>query len=871
MFDILETIRALRRDPSKIDELTPPQLVAVLNHVKAAAVELGAIGPRVPEDPATFAEKFSIGTRTPWLRAPHLELLTGKLLELSARKINKLIVEMPPRHGKALSHQTLVPTPDGLRQHGDLAVGDLVYGPDGNPTEVIATGTTVLAKYQVTLENGEQIYAHGNHEWKLYDRSSAEWGIFTTEDLARYTVWSGDRARFQLPVQPRQINGAKELPVDPYTLGVWLGDGTRGTATICGSADDLARIIKLIPYEPGSHWVHKTTGVHYQSYKKLVDKLRLAGVLDVKIIPSVYQTGSVEQRLQLLAGLVDTDGSVDSTGRVRFISSSRTLAESVKLLVSGLGYRTGLYCRKVPVRDRAIKDRLICYEVAWTPHDGLGQGSALERKVRPRYRNPRRLGIRSVQHVEGVEAKCIQVANADGLYLVTRSCVPTHNSEFASYWFPLWYLAKYPQARVVIASYSHDFAETFGRRLRDFVRDRGEEIGIKLDPSTTAAYRWNLTSGGSLHTVGRGGPLTGKGADLLIIDDPIKDDLEASSETIRQRLWDWWETTASTRLEPGAICVLIQTRWHFDDLAGRIERGVDASEWHHVRLPAIAEGDEDPIGRKEGEALWPFRYPIDVLAKTKERLTPYHWSALYQQNPVPSTGGLFRMDWWRYYEVAPAEFDVIIQSWDLSFKDLKKSSYTVGQLWGRRGAQFYLLDQIRAHMNARDVLAAIRAFSEKYPKARAKLIEDKANGPAVISMLQHELGGIIPIQVKASKESRAQAVVPYVQAGNVYLPQNAPWLSDTLLELSQFPLGSHDDIVDALTQALNYLAPEGWASVEMAHRDAMGLDGSIGATPLRSQQQGFWRAIQREQKQTERQRAMETRGEAFRTGRTWNA
>jgi predicted phage terminase large subunit-like protein len=442
---------------------------------------------------------------------------------------------------------------------------------------------------------------------------------------------------------------------------------------------------------------------------------------------------------------------------------------------------------------------------------------------------------------------------------------PRHGkSEFCTFWFPLWYLVKNPRARIIIASYNHSFAETFGRRLRDFVRDRGHEIGLELDSSTTAASRWFVKTGGSVQTVGRGGPLTGKGADLLIIDDPLKDAEEAASEIIREKLWDWWQTTASTRLEPGAICLVVQTRWHFEDLAGKLEQQKEP-KWEVLSLKALAEQD-DVLGRELGEPLWPERYPIEALNQIKSGLTSYHWSALYQQSPIPAVGGLFQFDWWQYYKKLPDKFDLVIQSWDFSFKDLKKSDYTVGQVWGRKGASFYLIDQIRAQLNAKTSIDAIRAFTHKYPLARAKLFEDKANGPALKSLLQHEVGGIIPIQPRGSKPVRAEAVQPFVQAGNVYLPDQsiAPWISDFVLELAQFPLAAHDDQVDAFTQALNYLAPGGFLALGRAQKEAQYEDNIRHINPQQELHDKFWSKMKKDTDRTNRRNDRVAKGKSTR-------
>lgn len=404
---------------------------------------------------------------------------------------------------------------------------------------------------------------------------------------------------------------------------------------------------------------------------------------------------------------------------------------------------------------------------------------------------------------------------------VLVSCPPRHGkSELISFWFPLWYLAKHPDRQIILCSYEAEFAAHWGRRVRNAIMEFGDDLGLTLSDDSTAANRWSLTSGGGMITAGAGGPITGRGAHLLIVDDPIKNAEEASSETTREALWDWWQTTAYTRLEPGGVAVVIATRWHQDDLIGRLEKShlEGAPKWDVIKFPAIAEED-DPLGRTVGQPLWPERYDLKKLEEIKSGMTPYNWSALYQQRPSPEEGGGVKRAWWNYYYSGhpPADAEVWIQSWDLAFKDLKASDYVVGQVWCRHAGRFYLVDQVRERMNSVDTIHAIRNFTMRYPKATAKLIEDKANGPAVIATLQNEVAGIIPVKPRGSKDARLEAVIPLIHSGNVHVPgkKNAKdewvassnWVAEFIEEHAAFPNGTNDDQVDACTQALTYLHP----------------------------------------------------------------
>lgn len=403
------------------------------------------------------------------------------------------------------------------------------------------------------------------------------------------------------------------------------------------------------------------------------------------------------------------------------------------------------------------------------------------------------------RHLDKINEVLVDMAAGKKRRVILALPVRHGKSEFGTYWHTLWRLARNPSSKIGIFGYSHKFIERrAGRPLRDFIRDHGSEFGVELDPTSTAASSWKTAQGGYVHTAGRGGSAAGLSFDICIIDDPYKNYEEAVSDTIREATWNWWTTAIWSRKQPHTSFLLIQTLWHVDDLASRLIRQSETKEgpeWEVIKLPAIAE-ENDVLGREVGEPLWPEGIPIEELLLSKNGMPPHQWSALFQQNPIPAEGGMFPMSWWQYYDVLPDHFDIMIQSWDFSFKETKKSDFVVGQVWGRKGASFYLVDQIRQRMSAKDSIEAIKAFTAKYPRARAKLFEDKANGPALKALLQHEVPGIIPIQVHASKESRAAAVSPFVQAGNVYLPRpaNAPWVNDFLLETGAFPNGSHDDM-----------------------------------------------------------------------------
>lgn len=388
--------------------------------------------------------------------------------------------------------------------------------------------------------------------------------------------------------------------------------------------------------------------------------------------------------------------------------------------------------------------------------------------------------------------------------------------------FPSWFIGRNPERRVIEVSYGDSLARKFGKANRNKIAEFGEELfGITLARDNNSVTNWDIEGHrGGMISVGIGGGITGQGADLLIIDDPIKNRKEADSETYREMLWSEWKDTLSTRLQPGGRVILILTRWHEDDLAGRLLKH-EPDKWTVLSLPAVCESEDDPLGRKIGEALWP-EYGFDEkwAEETKRSVGSRTWSALYQQRPSPAGGNIFNRHWWKFYvpdeetrirlglskdvAVLPKLWDRQVQSWDCTFKDSQTSDYVVGQLWGKKQANFFLLDQVRDRMNLPETMKAIKHMTEKWPEARAKYVEDKANGPAVIQMLQNEISGLIAVNPEGGKEARANAVAPLVEAGNVYLPHPsfAPWVNDFIEEAASFPNGANDDQVDAMSQAL---------------------------------------------------------------------
>lgn len=398
---------------------------------------------------------------------------------------------------------------------------------------------------------------------------------------------------------------------------------------------------------------------------------------------------------------------------------------------------------------------------------------------------------------------------------------PRHGkSELVSRRFPAWCFGIWPDCNIIAASYGDNLARRMNKDVQR-IMDSPEYVEIfpdirltksKRDGSIRTSEFFEIPGhSGSYRSTGVGGGITGMGADILNIDDPIKDRKSADSPTIREGVMDWYASTAYTRLSPGGGVLVTQTRWHENDLAGRLmeaqtQEGMD--RWTVVNYPAIAEMDEPH--RKKGDALHPERFPIDALMRIRANVGEYEWSALYQQRPTPRGGGVFKREWLRTWTRAtlPAVFDTMVQSWDFTFKDAQNSDNVSGQVWMKSGGNFYLMDCVAEKMDFVSQQRAMKAMTLKWPEAYGKVVEDKANGSAIISSLGSAIPGIVPYTPRGSKTARAYAVSPLFEAGNVFIPPmdtEHPWVADYVAEITSFPNAPHDDRVDATTQALDYL------------------------------------------------------------------
>lgn len=564
-----------------------------------------------------------------------------------------------------IKDDTPVLTTKGWKKHGELKVGDYVFGIDGKPVKVKHVTEPVWCDVKISTET-EGIICSKTHSWAVKSRPEYKAKVLEAGELLKI-----NKQRTLPRIRPLEFENKISLPIDSYWLGLWLGDGDKKAPIIrCGKhyykhCESTVYSYKKRKCSRGDYF-YTYTG---QGIRRHLAELNL---INNKHIPDIYKTAPIHDRLQLLAGLIDSDGD-KSNNLYRFANTNIKLYQDVKDIVHSLGMvcsKDMIVNKKNTLAFNKYKRHFDCLRFCFSP--------TMEIPCKIEYKKINKLckkerGIKASLALENEcgWGRCITTDAPDGLYLVGKTLIPTHNC---------------------------------------------------------------------------------------------------------------------------------------DDLCGRLlEKDKDTKKWEVIEYPAIATHDEPH--RKKGEALHPERYPLEELLRIKSDVGSRDWEALYQQRPTIDGGAVFKEEWIKYWTTLPNSFDTMIISWDMAFKATDTTDYVVGQVWGRKGADCYLIDQVRDRMSFTDTIHEFVKLSNKHPRAFKKLVEDKANGPAVIDVLKKEIQGIVPIIPKESKVARAYAVTPMWEAGNVYIPSPliAPWVKDYKTELTNFPVVAHDDQVDATTQALREL------------------------------------------------------------------
>lgn len=407
------------------------------------------------------------------------------------------------------------------------------------------------------------------------------------------------------------------------------------------------------------------------------------------------------------------------------------------------------------------------------------------------------------KHVRFLSDKIEEAVAKKGGRLIIMMPPQTGKSRLTSVWLPTWYLDNNPTKRIILASYSADKAAEWSSTGRDIIQSHPMTL-TSLGKSQRADY-WTTREGGYLAATSVGGQMTGWSGDLILIDDPVKDWNEAGSPTVRKNHKFWFESVVDTRVQEDSTIILCMTRWHEDDLAGYL-LSIDQN-WEVVRLPALCESEDDPLGREIGETICVERFSTPYYEAKRDRTPDMVWAGLYQQRPSVEGGTVFKKaNFDHRYERLPSGINGWFQSWDFTFgSKTDTASFVVGQVWATTHTKAFLVDQYRRRTDWDGMVEAMRRMTKKYPKAYTKLVENKAAGPLLMQRLDNEIRGMQPVEPGTkSKLERAFLCTAPFKAGDVLLPTRSrcAWIDEYVHEHLLFPNGTNDDQVDATTQFL---------------------------------------------------------------------
>lgn len=757
------------------------------------------------------------------LPAPHIRVLSKELMKLYKTNPYRLCVAMPPRH-KLADSTPILTSNRGWTTHGDLKIGDYVYGLNGEPTKIIGISDKSNCNQLITFSNGSKILAHEEHLWTVSKRGNKNPLTITTSEIKKdyqYTEKNGKkRYRYHLPfIKPIQYPKT-ELPLDPYFLGLWLGDGSSTKPCITHDPKDIESI-KHIPYKISTICTHTETGVKttYFSHQGIIKKIKELHLYNNKHIPRIYLEACVEDRLQLLAGLIDSDGSVDKNGRVRFININKQLIHDVFELCTGLGLYPYFHVRKKEDMNHYkrnskynIKSTHDAYVVGFQPKYNIP--TQIPRKRINKTPTHRRLAITDITTVKGEQGKCIEIENPDGIYLAGKQLIPTHNSKssLVTIAYPLWLIFQKPNLNILIVNNEGSLSEKFGIQIREYIRRYGAYFNVYLSEtkhSSTHIMFCNQEGEdytGSIRLTGANGSITGQDADYLIIDDPYKG-FEDITPTLLQKKIDWFDTIIEQRIEPHTRFILLHTRWHSNDLQGyfKTNRSMD---YHFIEFPAI---------KPDGTPLWKEKYSIELLEKKRENIGERLFQSIFQQKPIDDSSNFFDLN--KFHWGAPPKELTTIQmcrGWDTASSDPGKNDFTAG-------VPIYLLNDYKSILITDFVHGQFGKDTSQEIKNQIildgvdniSIIETgvAAAGALLYDNWEQQLPGYlleraIPVP-NNSKADRATPLKDYIYDRHVYVDIQDNKLRKTFQdEFRAFPNGEHDDIVDATAHAFNYINQE---------------------------------------------------------------
>lgn len=749
-------------------------------------------------------------------------------------KIDLLSISLPPGTGKLLADDTPVLTTDGWKRHSDLVVGDYVYGLDGKPKKVVHVFPKDYADCEVEFTNGEKIKCHHNHEWVVYDRANGRERTIETNYLFTVRLDTGiegkrgHRYRFQLPLkEPFERNADIELPVKPYTLGVWLGDGRNDAPNICCAPSDKCVIDAVVADGYSIRWqtVHKTTGVQYYFFNDLREDLRKVGMCishkrNEKYIPDVYLTASKRQRLELLAGLIDTDGCCSkSEHKYHFSTTSEKLRDSFIALVSTFGWRVCV-TEEMPKphatsSGREIIGRNICYTISFSPTEEIP--CRVERKHLTEFSNQRRIAIKSVRKIEPERGNCIQVE--DGIYCVGNTMLPTHNSTLEIFLLS-GVIGWYPDMPNLVSSFSGTTTHSIYDGVTQILNDQDEYSWHEIFPNVPFKAREGTNSKDQTINVGKrkrfksltcraiNASLTGntRCEYLLCADDLCSGIEEALNKERLEKLWQTYNTDLRTRRKKNCAELHIATRWSVGDVIGRLKIiNADNPRARFIAVPALDENGESNFDYDNGVG-----FDTAYFKDIQRSMDDISFKCLFQNEPVEREGLLYHDDDLRRYLDLPLEEPDAV----LSIVDTKNkgTDFFVQPVLLQYGEDYYCTDVICSDDSDYERQYARSTNILLTNKVEACQFESNNGGDRIaveVSKRVKEANGYCNITQQfttQNKETKIIVYAPWVKQHIIFKDRSMYQPNDDYGRMMGFLLGyspigknKHDDVPDVFS------------------------------------------------------------------------
>lgn len=772
-----------------------------------------------------------------------LKQVVDALQELADDKLDLLAVSLPPGAGKLLADDTPVMTKDGWKRHGDLRVGDYVVGLDGKYKRVEHVFQKDVAEYMVEFTNGDHIMCHARHEWVVYNRHRQKWETLETRDMLGQGIESGEpgkrghRYHFQLPAREPMVGVGKKLPVDPYVLGAWLGDGTTNKPGITVSDADkciVDAVVRRGRYEVTS--IHDQAGCKRYNFTGLRADLQKLGMCQCrnaveKFIPDEYITASVEDRLLLLAGLIDTDGNKPREGRLSFSTTNKNLRDGVCDILSSLGWRYGIITTPPRTSSSGITGKREVYKINFCPT--LEIPCVVDRKLIAKNAAKRLVSIKSIKRIPPVPGNCIQVEG--GIYCAGRTMLPTHNSTLAIFYLT-WLAGREPNSPILTGSHSNAFVRgVYDECLRIFDK-HGEYLWHEVFPNISVSNtnakdcRIDLDKRQRFETleftsIGSGNAGLYRAATLLYCDDLVSGIEVALSKERLDKLWETYTTDLRQR-KIGDKCkeLHIATRWSVHDVIGRLESEYSGSDRaRFIVVPAMDENDESNF-----DYMYGVGFSTKFYREQRDIMDDASWRALYMNEPIEREGLVYNADELRrFFELPDAEPDAVIAVCDTKDRGQDYASLPIAYVYGQ---DYYIADCLCDNGLPDTVDARMVEILLKWRVGMARFESNNAGGRTAQKVQEgvKARGGNTHITTRftrANKETRIIVSSSWVKEHCIFrdastYKRNSDYgrFMDMLCNYTMSGKNKHDDVPDSMAMLSEFAQSMGATKVEVFQR-----------------------------------------------------